>query len=934
MARFDHRPSASRLGELRLPAHAIPVADQQSDGPFGAWIPTAGDPLAMPLAWPAANSPLAQRSAAAATGASLGGNLSVAAGSAGMQINLIWDASVANAPSGWKTAIQSAATMIQNALSNPITVNIAVGYGEIGGFTGGSASTVPANSAEGGTLGDLYQSYSTVRQELVNSATSADDRSILANLGANSPYGSHLIDIAGAQAKSFGLVSATSTALDGEIGFATNWPSSDLVAAALHEITHAMGRNSGWGGAAYGSDVTLLDLMRFSASGVWANDGSKASANALQYFSVDGGKTVVVDYSTSSDFGDSASNTLTTQDPYNAYVSSGSNALTTADLRQLDAMGFTLASVSSPPTNAPDLMVSNITPASASVTQGSSLGYSFTIADIGPLSALASTASVAIDGTVIASFSVATLTAGSSASFSGSIASAGLSIGAHTLSVTADSGGAITETNENNNLTSATFTVAAPPDSIPGDTTTTAVLIADTPQSSAIGVPGDQDWFRVSLALGHTYTFEEDAAPGSSLDSYLRLLTANGSLLAYNDDIAAGNLNSRITYTATGNSTCYVSAQAYTKSTGAYVLSMTDTPPKTVTSATVAQAASLQTNVTVASFTIVDSAANVANGLAALVADTKLTSITLNDTATPTITLTQAAYTADVAALAKITTTYNLVVTGATVAQANSLQSDPRVSSFTITDSLSKIAAGMSSLVAETKLSAITLTDATKPSITLSQAAYTADKAVIAKIGSTFTLIVTDAIVAQAAYLQSATAVSSFMVSDTAASIQSGLTALRSDSKLTAISATGTSGSDTLNLTGLSKNATVNLGGNTASVSAGLSAPSLVFINQPDLVTLGSGATTVQFILQAGSGVEEIAKFQYGIDLINIDLLGAATTVLKSQDTTVGGVHAISLYSSLDPTHGVVLLGMTSAQTAANLLSIHTSFSAGHAIIT
>lgn len=922
---FAKQPN-NHLGSVFAPeadaSFAPPTSDADASVSYGPW----SDPAPSRLAASA-------YSAAAATALSANQH-AVAALQGGLLINLVWDSSVANAPSGWKASIQAAATMIQNVISTPITVNIAVGYGEIGGYSGGSGSTVPANSAEGGTLGDIYQSYTTVRQELVKSATSADDASILANLASASPYGSHTIDISGAQAKAFGLVSAASSALDGEIGFATNWPSSDLIAAALHEITHAMGRNSGWGGSAFGSDVTLLDLMRFSAPGVWADDGTKASTNALQYFSVDGGRTAVVDYSTSSDYGDTASNTLTTQDPYNAYVSSGSNALTTADLRQLDAMGFTLASVASPPTNAPDLVVSVLTQASASVTQGSSLGYSFAIADIGPIGAATSTAAVAIDGTVIASFSVAALTAGGSASFSGSLSSAGLSVGTHTLSVTADSGGTIAETNETNNITSAVFTVSSPPDSIPGDTTTNSILTPGTTQSSMIDVAGDQDWFRVTLTQGHTYTFEEDAATGSSLDSYLRLLTANGSLLAFNDDIAAGNLNSRITYAATTSATCYVSAQGYSRSTGAYVLSMTDTPPKTVTGATVAQAAGLQADVTVASFAIVDSAAHVANGLAALVNDTKLTTIMLTDTTKPTITLSQSAYTGDMPVLAKITSDYNLVVTGATVAQAIRLQPDARVSSFTVTDSWVNVGGGMTGLIAATKLSGITLSDVTKPSITLSQAAYTADAAILAKIGSPFTLMVTDATVAQAANLQSASAVSIFSVADTVADVQFSLSTLNSDNKLTTISVSGTSGSDTLNLIGLSKGAIVNLGGNTASVSAGLSAPSLTFINQPDQLTMGSGATTVLFALQAGSGVEEISKFQYGLDQLDIDLRGAAATVLKSQDTTVGGAHAISIYSSADPTHGIILLGITSGQTAANMLSSHTSYSAGHAIIT
>jgi hypothetical protein len=123
-------------------------------------------------------------------------------------------------------------------------------------------------------------------------------------------------------------------------------------------------------------------------------------------------------------------------------------------------------------------------------------------------------------------------------------------------------------------------------------------------------------------------------------------------------------------------------------------------------------------------------------------------------------------------------------------------------------------------------------------------------------------------------------------------------------------------------------------GDNNASASAGLNAPSLMFIGIPDNLTLGLSPFTLQFTLQASSGIEEIGNFQYGLDALNIDLKGSANSVLQATDTTVNGVHAISIYSSADPTHGVVLLGMTSGQTAANLLSAHTTFSNGKAIIT
>ena len=119
------------------------------------------------------------------------------------------------------------------------------------------------------------------------------------------------------------------------------------------------------------------------------------------------------------------------------------------------------------------------------------------------------------------------------------------------------------------------------------------------------------------------------------------------------------------------------------------------------------------------------------------------------------------------------------------------------------------------------------------------------------------------------------------------------------------------------------------------SLSAGLSAPSLAFIDTPDAVTLGSAAATVNFAMQPSSGIETIANFQYGLDQLNIDLLGAANIVLQAADTSVNSAAAISLYSSADPTHGVVLTagGSSNFTTAADLFANHLTFSNGHAVV-
>ena len=130
-----------------------------------------------------------------------------------------------------------------------------------------------------------------------------------------------------------------------------------------------------------------------------------------------------------------------------------------------------------------------------------------------------------------------------------------------------------------------------------------------------------------------------------------------------------------------------------------------------------------------------------------------------------------------------------------------------------------------------------------------------------------------------------------------------------------------------------SRTTTIHLGTDTASASDGLSAPSLAFIGIPNAIVLGTGASIVEYTLQASSGIATLANFVLGTDLLNIDLLGVATSALRTYDTTVDGVHAIAIASSGDATHGVVLLNMTAGETASDLLAYRTLFSNGHALI-
>jgi len=184
-----------------------------------------------------------------------------------------------------------------------------------------------------------------------------------------------------------------------------------------------------------------------------------------------------------------------------------------------------------------------------------------------------------------------------------------------------------------------------------------------------------------------------------------------------------------------------------------------------------------------------------------------------------------------------------------------------------------------------------------------------------------------------AATVQANIHVTSFQVSDTAVNVTATLSALNTDSKLSALTVSGTASADSLVMTGSKLPATINLNGDTASVSKGLVAPILTFIGTPDAITLGTGASTINFLLRSCSGIETIANFQFGLDRLNINLNGAANSVLQADNTSYNGQKAIGLYSSADPTHGVVLTSVGSGMTAAALVADHLTFSGGLALI-
>jgi hypothetical protein len=126
---------------------------------------------------------------------------------------------------------------------------------------------------------------------------------------------------------------------------------------------------------------------------------------------------------------------------------------------------------------------------------------------------------------------------------------------------------------------------------------------------------------------------------------------------------------------------------------------------------------------------------------------------------------------------------------------------------------------------------------------------------------------------------------------------------------------------------------TTKIAADSASAIGSLNASSLSFNGAPYAVTLGSNPDVVEYGLAPMSGIETITNFVLGRDELNIDLRGAPDSALQFYNTTVDGLHAISIASGADAAHGLVLLNMPAGDTAAVLQASHTAFMGGHALI-
>jgi hypothetical protein len=246
-----------------------------------------------------------------------------------MNINFVYDPSTASAPSGFFTALNAVAQTALLDFTDPITVNIQVGWGDVNG------RLLAPNALGQSTFYFTTLTYSQLKTELMQHASSIDDVIAINNMPAANPFGVSPFWVSYAQAKAWGLVAANNAGTDGFIGFnkTAPWdfnPSDgispgfyDFAGVALHEITETFGRIIPNFPA-----VDLLDLFSYGSPGHF-------------YFSIDGGKTSLNTFATSGDPGDWAPHR-----PPDAFDTSGTPgqvaSFTSTDFREMDVLGFNL----------------------------------------------------------------------------------------------------------------------------------------------------------------------------------------------------------------------------------------------------------------------------------------------------------------------------------------------------------------------------------------------------------------------------------------------------------------------------------------------------------------------------------------------------------------------------------------------------------------
>ncbi len=272
-----------------------------------------------------------------------------ASGSAqALSFNVTYDSSVNSAPAGFKTAFQDAVNYYDSTFANPITIDLNVGWGEVGG------SGLSSNALGESKIASLYPTSFNGMISLMSGNPGLS--SYYTSSPTNNPSADNiLIPSAEVKAMECGPQNTkggcNSPVSGGAVGFGSSYswdfnpggtPLSSqyyFVGVAEHEISEVMGRISFRDSSACSSIIGTspcfapLDLFRYDSNGTF--DPTNGTI-----FSTNGGKTRVNTFNSNSsgDYGDWSGSTL---DAYNAFFSSGKvYPISSGDVAEMNVLGY------------------------------------------------------------------------------------------------------------------------------------------------------------------------------------------------------------------------------------------------------------------------------------------------------------------------------------------------------------------------------------------------------------------------------------------------------------------------------------------------------------------------------------------------------------------------------------------------------------------
>jgi len=196
---------------------------------------------------------------------------------------------------------------------------------------------------------------------------------------------------------------------------------------------------------------------------------------------------------------------------------------------------------------------------------------------------------------------------------------------------------------------------------------------------------------------------------------------------------------------------------------------------------TVASLLSISTNSHVLPLAVADTASNVAANLNTLQVNTaKIIGITLTDSGTPILPVTAIQLANDGNILSKITSAYSLSVNGVSTANLATVLSNNHVSSCTVSDKASNIAAMLDTLQTDAvKITSITLTNGVSPTLAVSATQLTSDSNILSKIVSAYNLSVSGVTTTNLASILANAHVASVALADSANNVNTMLATLQ-----------------------------------------------------------------------------------------------------------------------------------------------------------